>query len=89
VRSSGLRAGSDGLSVIALTSPVLEALEERTLLSYSFTLIADTSGAIGDLSRFTPSLNSEGVVGEACPSRPLYLMPSVHARYGPPTRGVA
>ena len=40
---------------------VLEALEERTLLSYSFTLIADTSGALGDLSRFTPSLNSEGV----------------------------
>ncbi len=37
---------------------VVEALEERTLLSYSFTMIADTSGAIGDLSRFTPCRRS-------------------------------
>src|SRR5438128_2537228 len=41
---------------------VVEALEERTLLSYNFTMIADTSGAFGDVSRFFPSINSQGAV---------------------------
>lgn len=40
---------------------IMEGLEERTLLSYSFELIAATGGAYSAL-RFVPFLNSEGLV---------------------------
>src|SRR5262249_36317496 len=43
---------------------ILEALEDRVLLSYRFTDIADTAGPYSDLSAFSrrPALNNDGTV---------------------------
>jgi len=61
-RVKGGRASSCRRQHASARRLVLETLEERTLLSYSFTLIADSSGLYSDISRFTPSINSAGAI---------------------------
>src|SRR5216683_640018 len=42
--------------------PRVDVLEDRTLLSYTFTPIADTAGSYSSLSHFNPTMNQAGTV---------------------------